>query len=60
MNENDRLCGNCYFGVKDPRTKETMRFCAMSKNHEMHLATTTAAELKCRAHLFNAKKENEK
>ena len=53
----ERMCVNCCFGVKDPRARETMRFCAMSRNHEMYIATTTASELKCKHHLFKAKKE---
>ena len=57
--DKERQCGNCCFGIKDPKSRETMRFCAMSKNHEMHFETTSAAELKCRHHLFK-KRDNEK
>lgn len=45
--ENERLCGNCCF-----RNKEGV--CVMSKHRERVLQTESAAERKCKDHLFKA------
>ena len=43
----DRTCGNCCFRNKDG-------ICVMSKRREPVLATESAADRKCRDHLFKA------
>ena len=45
--ENERLCGNCCF-----RNKEGV--CVMSKKRERVLQTESAADRKCKDHLFKA------
>ena len=45
--ENERLCGNCCFRNKDG-------VCVMSKHRERVLQTESAAERKCKDHLFKA------
>lgn len=45
--ESERLCGNCCF-----RNKEGV--CVMSKLRERVLETESAAERKCKDHLFKA------
>ena len=45
--ENERLCGNCCFRNKDG-------VCVMSKHRERVLQTESAADRKCKDHLFKA------
>jgi hypothetical protein len=45
--ERERLCGNCCF-----RNKEGV--CVMSKHRERVLQTESAADRKCKDHLFKA------
>ena len=54
----ERTCDNCCFGVKDPRSNPNLRYCAMSKKKDTHLADTKAAEINCKHHLYKVVKHD--